>query len=88
MHEFAIAAGILDVVRAYVPPADGRRVRSVRVRVGDVAGVATEALDFCFEAVAGETPYAGAWLEFDHVEGDDLQVVDVELDDDVGEVVA
>ena len=87
MHEFAVAAGILDVVRACVPEADGRRVRGVRLRVGDVAGVAPEALDFCFEAVTADTPYATAWLEFDHVEGDDLQVVDVELDDAVEVVV-
>ena len=86
MHEFAIASGILDVIRLYVPDHDAHRVRGVRVRVGDVAGVAPESLEFCFEAVVAGTPYAATRLEIDRVEGDDLQVVDVDLDD-VAEVV-
>jgi len=86
MHEFAIASGIVDVIRLYVPDEDGARVRSVRVRVGDGAGVVAESLDFCFECVVADTPYAAARLEIDRVEGDDLQVVDVELED-VAEVV-
>lgn len=118
MHEATIAAGILDIVRQHVPAVDGRRVRAVRVRVGDIAGVVPDSLGFCFGAIVAGTDYSSAFLEIDRVpargacgdcghvaeidslppftcpscgspfiivtSGDDLDVVDVELDDTPG----
>ncbi len=116
MHELTMAAGILDIVQQNVAAADARRVRAVRVRVGDMAGVVPDSLEFCFEAIVADTPYAAAFLAIDRVpalatcgecgcltelarpelvcpacgaiglalqSGEELQVVDVELDDTV-----
>ena len=116
MHELSMAAGILDIVQQNVRVADASRVRAVRVRVGDLAGVVPDSLGFCFAAIIAGTPYAAAFLDIDRVpalatcgecggvtrlaqpslvcpacgaigmtlqSGDELQVVDVELDDTV-----
>jgi len=118
MHEASIAAGILDIVQQHVWASDARRVRAVRVRIGDLAGVVPDSLGFCFDAMVAGTEYGAAFLEIDRVPargecgecgalaaidslppfacpscgspfitvtcGDDLSVVDVELDDAAG----
>ena len=60
MHELAIAESVIDAVTARTGPAT---VRTVRLEVGRLAGVATEALRFCFEAAAADTPLSGAMLD-------------------------
>jgi hydrogenase nickel incorporation protein HypA/HybF len=67
MHELSMAAGILDIVQQNVCVADASRVRAVRVRVGDLAGVVPDSLEFCFDAVIADTPYAAAFLAIDRV---------------------
>jgi hydrogenase nickel incorporation protein HypA/HybF len=118
MHEASVAAGILDIVQQNVLAGDARRVRAVRVRVGEMAGVVPDSLGFCFGAIVAGTDYSSAFLEIDRVpargvcgdcghaaaiaslppftcpscgspfitvtSGDDLKVVDVELDDAPG----
>lgn len=114
MHELTIAAGILDIVQHNVLTADAPRVRAIRVRIGEMAGVVPDSLAFCFDAIVADTPYAAAYLEIDRVPvvatcaecgcatalsgpqfvcpacgalgmaiqcGEELQVVEVELDD-------
>lgn len=81
MHELSLAAGIFDIVRQHVGASQADRVRAVRVRVGEVAGVVPDSLDFCFGAIVVDTPFGSAYLEIDRVPGDELRVVDVELDD-------
>lgn len=83
MHELSVANSILDIVCRHVPAAQGPLVRAVRVRVGDGAGVLPDSLEFCFEAIVAGTPYASARLAVDRVTGDDLRVVDVEVDDGI-----
>jgi len=67
MHELGIATGILDIVRQYVPEESASRVRRVHVRVGELAGVVPEALEFCFSAAVDGTPYRSAVLAIEHV---------------------
>ena len=83
MHELSVANSILDIVCRHVPAAQGPLVRAVRVCVGDGAGVLPDSLEFCFEAIVAATPYASARLAVDRVTGDDLRVVDVEVDDGI-----
>ena len=78
MHEVALAQGILDVV---LDVADGRPVRTVRVRAGELLAVSEDSLRFCFELVAQGTPAAGARLEVRMTDDDALLVDGVELDD-------
>jgi hydrogenase nickel incorporation protein HypA/HybF len=62
-----LAAGILDIVRQYVPEAQAPLVRRVTVRVGELAGVQTDSLRFCFDAMVSGTPYAAATLAIEYI---------------------
>ena len=78
MHEVAPAQGILDVV---LDVADGRPVRTVRMRAGELLAVSEDSLQFCFELVAQDTLAAGARLEVRMTDDDALLVDGVELED-------
>lgn len=80
MHELGLAQSIFDIVRANVPPEQAPGVRTVRLRVGEFAGVLVESLEFCFTVAVAGTPYDKASLAVDRVPGHDLQVVDVEVE--------
>jgi hydrogenase nickel incorporation protein HypA/HybF len=67
MHELGLAQGIFDIVRQHVGDSRAGLVRAVRVRVGSMAGVVPDSLQFCFEAIVGGTPYASASLVVDRV---------------------
>lgn len=62
-----MAAAVLDIVRQHVPEAQASQVRRVRVRLGELAGVVPEALEFCFSAIVAGTPYQGAVLDLERV---------------------
>ncbi len=66
MHELSIAEAIVEMVSA---KAGGRPVEAVRIRVGRLAGVVTESLEFCFALAATGTPLDGATLEIEQPPG-------------------
>jgi hydrogenase nickel incorporation protein HypA/HybF len=66
MHELAIAESIVQAVRSRL---GDRPVRSVRLRVGQLSGVLTDALTFSFELAAHGTPLEGAQLFIDEPRG-------------------
>ena len=76
MHELAITESLVDLV---VERTAGRRVVAVNVRVGDRSGVVPDAMSFCFDVVAAETPLAGAARGIEECPGEDLALVSVEL---------
>ncbi len=67
MHELGIAMEILTLVRRYVPDSDAERVRDVRVRIGELAGVVPSSLEFCFSAAVAGTPWQQARMVFEAV---------------------
>jgi hydrogenase nickel incorporation protein HypA/HybF len=67
VHELSIAQSILDIVRQHVPTSDLSQVRTVRVIVGEGAGVVADSLSFSFEAIVAETPMASARMEIEHI---------------------
>ena len=67
MHELGIAQGILDIVGQYVPAGRGAGVRAVRVRVGAMAGIVPDSLEFCFSAIVRDSPFPGARIEIEPV---------------------
>jgi hydrogenase nickel incorporation protein HypA/HybF len=67
MHELSIAQGIVDIVGQYVPPSEQHRVRTIYLRVGSMAGVVTDSLEFCFSAVVHRTPLAEASMQIEYV---------------------
>jgi hydrogenase nickel incorporation protein HypA/HybF len=67
MHELGIATSILDIVRQHVPDERGGLVRRVRVRIGELAGVVPETLEFCFSVAVEGTAFRSAVLHIEHV---------------------
>jgi len=67
MHELGIAQDILDIVQQYVPEEQAAGVRAVKVRVGQLAGVVAESLDFSFQAIVSGTPWQAARLDIQKV---------------------
>ena len=47
---------VLDIVRREATTHNASTVTKVRLRIGDLAGVETESLTFCFDAVKTEKP--------------------------------
>ncbi len=67
MHELGIAQSILDLVQQYVPVSQAAGIRAVKVRVGALAGIVPESLDFSFQAITGGTPWETARLDIESV---------------------
>jgi hydrogenase nickel incorporation protein HypA/HybF len=65
MHELSIAQSIVDIIGQYVPAGSMASVRLVKVRIGPLAGVVADSLEFCFGAIVGETPLADARLDIE-----------------------
>jgi hydrogenase nickel incorporation protein HypA/HybF len=66
MHELALMSGLVDSV---VEQIGDRRVRIVAVEIGELAGISIDALQFCFELCANDTPLARAALEIESIAG-------------------
>ena len=60
MHELSLMTNLLAEAAA---AADGAPICALRVRVGPLSGVVVAALRFAFEALAPDTPAAGARLD-------------------------
>lgn len=67
MHEMSIARNLLEVIERYAPTNGSARVKTVRLRIGELAGVVPESLRFCFEVASEGTVAQGARLLIEHV---------------------
>lgn len=67
MHELSIAQNILDLVNEQLPARDRTRLKSIRLRIGELAGVVPESLEFCITAITSGTEYEGITLALDRV---------------------
>ncbi|MEW4568991.1 hydrogenase maturation nickel metallochaperone HypA [Tautonia sp. JC769] len=67
MHELSIANALVHQVTEALAGSAPCRVTRVRLRIGVLAGVAAEALTFCFEVVTRATPLEGAALEIESI---------------------
>jgi len=57
----------MTIVLDHAARADARRVRSISMRVGEISGVAPDALQFAFQVVSRETSAEGARLDIETV---------------------
>ncbi len=62
MHELSIVESIVDAVTETAAAYPGAKVKSVKLRVGVLAAVVQESLEFCWELATQGTPLAGAAL--------------------------
>jgi len=67
MHELSIAQSILDIAARHIPDGTTCQVTTVRVRVGQLAGVVTNSLEFCFQAITRGTRLDGARLAIEEI---------------------
>ncbi|MER5183147.1 hydrogenase maturation nickel metallochaperone HypA [Streptomyces sp. NPDC002896] len=67
MHELSLAAAVVEAAEAVALEHGAASVESVRLRVGELAGVVPDALRFSFELVADGTVLSGAELLIDEV---------------------
>ena len=62
MHELSIVSSIVDTVTESLAAYPGARVLEVRLRVGALASVVVESLEFCWGIAAEGTPMEGSNL--------------------------
>ena len=80
MHELSIALSLIDAICEELPRlGEGARVRAARLRVGDLSGVAADALTFAFDVASADSPIAGARLEIERSAGRELQLSALEV---------
>ena len=62
MHELSIAMSIVETVTESAAAYPGARVLEVRLRIGALAAVIEDSLEFCWSLVTEDTPLAGSAL--------------------------
>jgi len=68
MHEMSIIEALLKTVCRELDTHPDARVRSLRVRVGQLRQIEPEMLQFCYDAAAQDARLAGSYLEIEQVE--------------------
>ncbi len=69
MHEMSLALSVLQIVEDAARPHLPARVTCVRLEIGALAAVESEALRFCFDAVTRGSLAEGATLEIELAPG-------------------
>lgn len=67
MHELSIALSIVDGALEELERRGFKYVFAIHLRLGRLAGVDKEALQFCYSVASRETPLAGSRLEIEEV---------------------
>jgi hydrogenase nickel incorporation protein HypA/HybF len=62
MHELSVMASALEIALDRTHRQGASRIHSITLRIGELAGVAPEALTFAFESLTAGTPAEGARL--------------------------
>ena len=65
MHELSIAENIIAIVDESLSSCGGGKLRIIRIKVGELAGVVPDSLEFCFSALTKGTPMEQAKLEIE-----------------------
>jgi len=68
MHEFSIAASIVESVLEFASKQRLAEVLSVRLAIGELTQIEGEQLSFCYEAITKGTPIEGSTLEIETLE--------------------
>ena len=67
MHELSIAQNIVEIIREHVPSNGLPLVKNVKLKIGELAGVVPDSLEFCFDAITEQTPMRNAVLVVEHI---------------------
>ncbi len=66
MHEMGIAQSVIDMAIGEAERKNARAVLRVSLAIGELSGVDTESLRFCFECLKKDTLLDNATLEIDY----------------------
>jgi len=69
MHEMSIAMNLVDLAVKTAKQNQAKKINSMILELGTLAGVVREALEFCFESACKGTIAAGAKLEIVSIQG-------------------
>jgi len=67
MHELSIAQNIVEIIQEHVPSDGLHLVKNVKLKIGELAGVVPDSLEFCFDAITEQTPMRNAILVVERV---------------------
>ena len=83
MHEVGIAASVLEAVRTEVGQRPGFRAATVGLRIGELAGVDPESLQFAFDALVKDSELEPLSLSVEWLPqpSDSLDFVSLELEE-------
>lgn len=88
MHEMGIACSVIEAVRKELLRYPAWRVLKVSVRIGEFAGVDSESLRFCLDAIVKDSPLAPLELIVVPCAGDELELGSLEIELDEIEIPA
>ena len=84
LHELSIALDVCRIAEEHVGVDALARVTAVGLDVGDRAGIEIDNLEFCLEALLGSAPFGSGRPEIRRLEGDELSVTYVEVEENGG----
>ena len=67
MHELSIAQDILAIIKQNVPQEELQNIQSVNVKIGEMAGVVPDSLEFCFQAIVSGTEMEASKLVIEKI---------------------
>ena len=67
MHELSAARSVVELIHEAVPAADLSAIRSVKMRIGNLAGIVPESLEFCYRVLTEKSRLAQSRLVFERV---------------------
>ncbi|MFH1853263.1 MAG: hydrogenase maturation nickel metallochaperone HypA [Candidatus Neomarinimicrobiota bacterium] len=67
MHEMSIAMNVVEIATSQALQNEARRINSITLDIGSLAGVMIEALEFCFASVGKGTMAEGAELRINEI---------------------
>jgi hydrogenase nickel incorporation protein HypA/HybF len=68
MHEFSIAASLVEKLSEFTRDNPGRTIHEVRLGIGELSHIEHEQLRFCYESITTDTPLAGSKLRIEKIE--------------------
>jgi len=84
VHELSIALDVCRIAEEHVGAEVLARVTAIGLDVGNRAGIEIDNLEFCLEALLGSAPFGSGRPEIRRLEGNELSVTYVEVEDDDG----
>ena len=69
MHEFSIAAGLVEKLLDFAEQNPDKKIVEIRVAIGEFTLIEEEQLRFCYQSIISEMPIAGSSLTIEPVLG-------------------